>query len=101
MVKRVNDCCSCSENMKQVIASSNRYENFFKKDLTITLLGPWCEFDQSGNKFPHKVHKYHWENHEVKIRDNEYILRLYINVLPKLADWLNNFHRTSFSNRYW
>jgi len=76
-------------------------------------LGKWCEFyelnDFDDEKFNEKIlmknnvigNKYHWDNHEKKFKDYEYLNKKVEYLLKVISEKLSNIHNVSENKEYW
>ena len=70
----------------------------------IVFLGEWCKKHCSRkllDKFTHQTVQFHWNDREKFEADAVYLQQLHEKVLASLRIFLNNYHRTNYSLRYW
>lgn len=93
-----------NSKLEEVFLAMTPLEEFWNKEKRVIFLGEWC--------VPYGHKKSILEN-QIEIvtspfdKNNDlqsatdYIFQLYEQVLPAVADSLNNLHETNFSKRYW
>ena len=87
--------------MSNLVLTGNS-ETFSKSDKNI-LAGSWCKQIQNFEEFSENyiTIDYHWENIAKVQKDKSYLTALYDKTLIRFSDFLNNFHGTNNSKRYW
>ena len=63
------------------------------------LLGEWCR-NKKSDLLSH-MPKYHWSDKNKLLKDIDYLRNLFEEVLNDLTDTFNNYHKKSYSKRYW
>ena len=74
---------------------SNQNNNLPKKYLELPV------FDQKNNLKKNIIYYEKWDNYEKKLSDVRKTLKLYDHFLNELRIFLNNYHNTKYSKRYW
>jgi putative transferase (TIGR04331 family) len=74
---------------------SNQNNNLPKKYLELPV------FDQKNNLKKNIIYYEKWNNYEKKLSDVRKTLKLYDHFLNELTIFLNNYHNTKYSKRYW
>ena len=67
-------------------------------------LGNWCQKNDNFStlsKENYKIFKYHWDDRNKLIKDYEYIKLLEKKIFITLVNFLNDYHKKKFSQRYW
>ena len=87
--------------MSNLVLTGNS-ETFSKFEKNI-LAGSWCKQIQNFKEFSKNyiTINYHWENIAKVQKDKNYLTALYDKTLTRFSDFLNNFHGTNNSKRYW
>jgi len=83
-----------TSNINSLISSSE--ENIF--------LGDWCFVGkniQERQNFNFKKIRYHFNEPNKLKKDYKYLNNLYPKILIALSNFLNDFHKTNYSKRYW
>ncbi len=70
----------------------------------LVFLGEWCLPYERSKKFKRKnfrIVPFHWDDRDKLLRDYEYLQRLHSQLLINLAEYLNKYHGTAYSLRFW
>ena len=70
----------------------------------IVFLGEWCKKYSSRkllDKLTHQTVQFHWNDRKKFENDAVYLLQFHERLLASLHIFLNNYHRTNYSLRYW
>jgi len=71
---------------------------------SILLLGEWCKSNSVSSKYQKKIDKtleYHWVDRKKFAKDQNTIIKLYENLLPKYSKSLNLIHKVNYSENFW
>ena len=71
-----------------------------KKHLNI-LAGEWLLNSNIKKNYSYKISKYHWIKKREKLKGFEFVKKTYKKISKSLALYLNKYHETNHSNRYW
>ena len=83
------------ENLITDFLHFNQINNLPKKYLELPV------FDQKNNLKKNIIYYEKWNNYEKKLSDIRKTLKLYDHFLNELIIFLNNYHNTKYSKRYW
>lgn len=70
----------------------------------LVFLGEWCIPYEVSKKFKGKnfrIVPFHWDDRDKLLRDYEYLQHLHSQLLINLAEYLNKYHCTAYSLRFW
>jgi len=71
---------------------------------SILFLGEWCKPNSVSSEYRKTIHKtleYHWVDRRKFSRDQNTIIELYENLLPKYSESLNSIHNVNYSHTFW
>lgn len=71
-----------------------------KKHLNI-LAGEWLLSSNIKKNYLYKISKYHWTKKKERLKGFEFVKKIYKKILKSLILYLNKYHETNHSNRYW
>ena len=83
------------ENLVTDFFTINHSNNFTKKYLELPT------FDQKYNFKKNIISYEEWNNYEKRLSDVRKTLKVYDHFLNELTIYLNNYHNTKYSKRYW
>jgi putative transferase (TIGR04331 family) len=77
-------------------------ETNFEFHKNLFFLGRWCvPFKKEDINTIENCLPYHWKKKQKKIKDFNYLKKLYISILKSLSIKLNNLHNVNFSIKEW
>ena len=71
---------------------------------SVIFLGEWClrqDRKKTWQDIDYEVAEYHWDDREKFYEDYQYLNALHESLLLDMKHYLNSFHQTSYSLRYW
>lgn len=72
---------------------------FYPNKLDSVLLGEWCVPDI--DKHNQIIIDYHWKDKKKLFKDIKYLDYVYEELLKSISLFLNNFHKTNYSIKFW
>ena len=83
--------------------STNLEMNFQKNKKNKLLAGNWCidNFKNSKNHKRTKTLKNFWDSKIEKNKDYKYLKKLSLDYSKKLSNYLNQLHKSNYSNKFW
>ena len=85
--------------MKEILIT-----DFLKNDYTKNHSNKYLElpvFDKKFNLKKNIIFYKKWNNYEKKLNDTKENLSLYNHFLDQLTIFLNNYHKSNYSKKYW
>jgi putative transferase (TIGR04331 family) len=70
----------------------------------LVFLGEWCIPYEKSKKLKSKnfrIVPFHWDDRDKLLRDYEYLQKLHSQLLTHLTEYLNEYHGTVYSLRFW
>lgn len=89
--------------MKNRLITTN-IKSLYSSDEENILLGEWCALDNKNiklTKLNYKKVNYHFNKANKLQNDFQYLNNLYPKLIISLTKFLNNYHKTKYSKRYW
>ena len=89
--------------MKNRLITTNISHLFSTEEKNI-LLGEWCLINNETfktDKFKYKILDYHYNISDKVKNDYEYLKSIYPKIMSALVKFLNKYHSTNYSYRYW
>ena len=90
--------------MKKAVLITTALSNTWFHDDDIVFLGEWCKKYASGkllDNVTHQTVQFHWSDRKKFEGDVVYLEQLHEKLLAALQIFLNDYHRTNYSLRYW
>ena len=91
--------------MKTKLITTKVKTTYNGKESKYIYLGTWCldPIIKKKNIFKknHNILKHHWNNSQSMKKDMRYIHNKYETALPLISDYLNTYHKTNHSKKYW
>jgi putative transferase (TIGR04331 family) len=90
--------------MSSISIVASAIEETWPSQGKVVFLGQWCctySRKAEWQKLNYEIAEYHWDDREKLRSDYEIINNYYEFYLIKLAEKLNEIHKTNFSVRYW
>lgn len=91
------------ENKKKLLVLT-ALESTWGKDENLLFLGDWCKLYERRNIWSTRAHEvlpFHWDDRNKLKYDYYYLQSLHNLLLNSLSEFLNKFHKTTYSVRYW
>ena len=86
------------------VLATTALEETWGDDQEIVFLAEWCtqyNFKERWSSKSFELLEYHWRDRSKLNKDHAYLEVLYENLLKSVAEYLNNFHNTSYPLLFW
>jgi putative transferase (TIGR04331 family) len=88
----------------KLLVTSGLEETWSLHDYKLVFLGRWCVPYRKLNKLKeseYEIIPFHWDNREKLAIDYEYLSKLHSILLAELVEFLNDYHKTNYSLKFW
>jgi len=88
---------------KVVFIGLTALKEFWKDDDSLVFLGEWCKTNlEKNDKFMNQeVLEFAWDNMTKMEHGYEFSTKIYLEIMPIIQNFLNGYHSTNKSQRYW